>query len=48
MAKDVIRGFDDCFAGRADERVAASTTFHRMMSFSLDIILAQTRAARKQ
>ena len=41
MVKDVIRGFDDCFAGRADDRVAAIDTFHRMMSFSLDIILAQ-------
>ncbi len=41
MVKDVIRGFDDCFAGRADERLAAIDAFHRMMSFSLDIILAQ-------
>src|SRR5687767_8595538 len=35
MVKDVIRGFDDCFAGRADDRVSAIDTFHRMMSFSL-------------
>src|SRR5688500_16460524 len=41
MVKDVIRGFDDCFAARANDRVAAIDTFHRMMSFSLDIILAQ-------
>ncbi|MBA3511057.1 methyl-accepting chemotaxis protein [Sphingomonas sp.] len=41
MVRDVVRGFDDCFAGRADGRIAAIDTFHRMMSFSLDIILAQ-------
>ena len=41
LVKDVLRGFDDCFAGRADERIEAIDTFHRMMSFSLDIILAQ-------
>ena len=40
MVKDVVRGFEDCFS-RADDRVAAIDTFHRVMSFSLDIILAQ-------
>jgi methyl-accepting chemotaxis protein len=41
MAKEVVRGFDECFANRPDERVDAIDTFHRVLSFSQDIILAQ-------
>jgi methyl-accepting chemotaxis protein len=41
MAKEVIRAFDDCFAGRADDRIDAIDTFYRVLSFSEDIILAQ-------
>jgi methyl-accepting chemotaxis protein len=41
MVKEVIRGFDDCFQGRPDERIEAIDTFFRVLSFSEDIILAQ-------
>jgi len=41
MAKEVIRGFDECFAGRADERIEAIDAFLRVMTFSQDIVLAQ-------
>ncbi len=41
MAKEVVRGFDECFARRPGDRVDAIDTFHRVLSFSQDIILAQ-------
>jgi len=41
MVKEVIRGFDECFKGRTDERIEALDTFYRVLSFSEDIILAQ-------
>jgi methyl-accepting chemotaxis protein len=41
MVKEVIRGFDDRFQGRPDERIEAIDTFFRVLSFSEDIILAQ-------
>ena len=41
MVKDVLGTFETLFAGRADDRVAATDTFLRLMTFSEDIILAQ-------
>ena len=41
VANEVIRAFDECYAGKADQRIAAIGTFHRVLSFSEDIILAQ-------
>jgi methyl-accepting chemotaxis protein len=41
LAREVVRGFDECFARRPDERLDAIDTFHRLLSFSQDIILAQ-------
>ena len=41
MVKDVLAGFEQQFAGRTEDRQLATDVFHRMMSFSQDIILAQ-------
>jgi len=41
MVKDVLGEFEQVFANRSDERIAATETFLRLMTFSEDIILAQ-------
>ncbi|HET7709807.1 MAG TPA: methyl-accepting chemotaxis protein [Sphingomicrobium sp.] len=41
MSQDVLRDFEDKFAGRPEERIKATDTFLRLMTFSEDIILAQ-------
>ena len=41
MTNEVLRAFEDCFVGRTEDRIKAADVFSRMMSFSLDIILAQ-------
>jgi methyl-accepting chemotaxis protein len=41
MIKDVIVAFEDKFAKRAGDRIEATDIFHRLMTFSEDIILAQ-------
>src|SRR5215203_2869059 len=41
MTKDVLGEFEQVFANRADERIAATDSFLRLMTFSEDIILAQ-------
>jgi methyl-accepting chemotaxis protein len=41
MAKEITRAFDDCYEDRADDRIEAIDTFHRVLTYSQDIILAQ-------
>jgi len=41
MIRDVLRNFEESFAGRAEDRITATYTFLRLMTFSEDIILAQ-------
>ena len=41
MIKDVIRGLEDKFADRREDRIEATDVFHKLMTYSEDIILAQ-------
>ncbi len=41
MIRDVSNGLEEKFAGRAAERLEATDLFHRLMTYSEDIILAQ-------
>jgi methyl-accepting chemotaxis protein len=41
MAREVFAAFDDHFAGKPDDKVAAIDTFHRALSFDQDIVVAQ-------